>query len=557
MVNLVVVSHSAKLAEGVAELAAQMIQGGCRLATAAGVDDEAHPIGTDAVKIMTAIEEVYDPSGVVVLMDLGSALLSAETALELLDPAMATQVRLCAAPLVEGTLAAAVAASSGGALDMVMADAVAALTAKQAQLGDAMADDGTNAPPGATTLAAGSDAFPRTTASAVGSNASPGATTSAAGFNTPPPGSDARRTGWRVANPQGLHARPAARLVSTLAPFDARLTLEKAGRFADATRINQVAALQVRKGDEIVLYAEGEQADAALAAFLREAESGFGETFSTQNGDTLWGKAVTDLPVTASAWRLNDEAKRSSAVNGNTQTRSTAPDKSNAQSRSTASAEGNAQAEPRSGSLPMSLEQKRSVPSSGDIQQERQRFVDAIDQAQRNLEQLAAAISQRLGPRFAGIFEAQAMLLADEGLRAAVAEKIPRLGSAAAWRQETTAMAADYAGLQDEYLRVRELDIRDLQAAVLALLDQTPPPSPPDAECILVGEELFPSRLVGLDRARLAGIALAAGHPLSHTAILARAMGIPIVVGITGLLDRVEEGQSVTLDPAQGTLSLS
>lgn len=136
MVNLVVVSHSALLAQGVAELAQQMTQGGCQLAVAAGVDDVDHPIGTDAIKVMEAIESVYSPSGVLVLMDLGSALLSAETALELLDPEMAKNVQLCAAPLVEGTLAAVVAASSGASLSEVRAEAMEALAAKATQLGE-------------------------------------------------------------------------------------------------------------------------------------------------------------------------------------------------------------------------------------------------------------------------------------------------------------------------------------------------------------------------------------------------------------------------------------
>ncbi|HEJ7006285.1 TPA: dihydroxyacetone kinase subunit DhaM, partial [Serratia marcescens] len=87
MINIVVVSHSALLARGVEQLARQMMRGdGCKLALAAGVDDEQHPIGTDAVKVMEAIEAVADGDGVLVLMDLGSALLSAETALDLLDP---------------------------------------------------------------------------------------------------------------------------------------------------------------------------------------------------------------------------------------------------------------------------------------------------------------------------------------------------------------------------------------------------------------------------------------------------------------------------------------
>ena len=83
MVNLVIVSHSARLGEGVGELARQMLMNdGCKLAIAAGIDDPASPIGTDPIKVMEAIESVADADHVLVMMDIGSALLSAETALD-------------------------------------------------------------------------------------------------------------------------------------------------------------------------------------------------------------------------------------------------------------------------------------------------------------------------------------------------------------------------------------------------------------------------------------------------------------------------------------------
>ncbi|BED44101.1 hypothetical protein VEE63_02790 [Escherichia coli] len=120
MVNLVIVSHSARLGEGVGELARQMFMSdSCKIAIAAGIDDPQNPIGTDAVKVMEAIESVADADHVLVMMDMGSALLSAETALELLAPEIAAKVRLCAAPLVEGTLAATVSAASGADIDKV------------------------------------------------------------------------------------------------------------------------------------------------------------------------------------------------------------------------------------------------------------------------------------------------------------------------------------------------------------------------------------------------------------------------------------------------------
>ncbi|MGV6988473.1 dihydroxyacetone kinase phosphoryl donor subunit DhaM [Testudinibacter sp. P80/BLE/0925] len=134
MVNLVFVSHSAKLAEGLYELALQMRADNCQIALAAGIDDPHNPIGTDAVKIMQAIERVYSPDGVLVLVDLGSAILSTQTALELLEAEMAANVTISAAPLVEGAIGAVVAASGGDPLAAVEQEACLALEAKLAQL---------------------------------------------------------------------------------------------------------------------------------------------------------------------------------------------------------------------------------------------------------------------------------------------------------------------------------------------------------------------------------------------------------------------------------------
>ncbi|PJG85441.1 dihydroxyacetone kinase phosphoryl donor subunit DhaM [Conservatibacter flavescens] len=130
MVNIVIVSHSKRLAQGLMELASQMKSDDCQIALAAGIDDPDNPIGTDAAKIMAAIEEVYSPDGVVVMVDLGSAILSAETALELLDPAISERVRISRAPLVEGTIGAVVAASGGDSLEGVLAEADLAYSLK-------------------------------------------------------------------------------------------------------------------------------------------------------------------------------------------------------------------------------------------------------------------------------------------------------------------------------------------------------------------------------------------------------------------------------------------
>jgi len=132
MVGIVVVSHSDALAEGVVTLARQM--GGEELALeAAGGTEESGVIGTDAERVRAAIERAMSSDGVLVLMDLGSALMSAEFAVELLEDPPG-RVLLSEAPLVEGAVAAAAAASGGASLEEVAAEARGALAMKTGQL---------------------------------------------------------------------------------------------------------------------------------------------------------------------------------------------------------------------------------------------------------------------------------------------------------------------------------------------------------------------------------------------------------------------------------------
>ena len=124
LVGIVVVSHSARIAEGTVELARQMAGPDLRIEAAGGIADGS--LGTDATAIMAAIEAADTGAGVVVLADLGSAVLATQTALELLGEDVAARVRLSGGPLVEGAVVAALQASIGDALDAVPAAAEAA-----------------------------------------------------------------------------------------------------------------------------------------------------------------------------------------------------------------------------------------------------------------------------------------------------------------------------------------------------------------------------------------------------------------------------------------------
>jgi PTS hybrid protein len=116
-VGLVVVSHSAKVAEGVVEMAGQMAPG-VRIHAAGGADDGG--IGTDATMIAAAITAADDGDGVLILADLGSAVLSAQLAIdEFVDTDTRGRSRIAEAPVVEGAVVAAIQAATGSSLDEV------------------------------------------------------------------------------------------------------------------------------------------------------------------------------------------------------------------------------------------------------------------------------------------------------------------------------------------------------------------------------------------------------------------------------------------------------
>ncbi len=243
MIGLVAVSHSRPLAMAAVELALQM--GGAAppvVRVAAGGPDG--DLGTDAVAIAAAIDEADSGDGVLVLMDLGSAILSAETALEFV--AAPERVRLSAAPFVEGLVAAVVTAAGGADLDAVAAEVGGAGEAKRRHLGEA---DPT---------------------------AGPGAERSASDLD------DGGRTSFEtvVVNPSGLHARPAATFVKAASRYDADVRiadLDAGGEEVSARSLLALMALGVRRGARVRVSATGPQAVQALAELRALIDDGFGE----------------------------------------------------------------------------------------------------------------------------------------------------------------------------------------------------------------------------------------------------------------------------------------
>jgi PTS hybrid protein len=230
-VGLVFVSHSTKIAEGLVDLARQMAPG-VDLLAAGGTDDGG--IGTSFEKVSGAMADADTGEGVVVLCDLGSAILTADTALDFLDDVLRDRVRIVDAPLVEGGVAAAVTAETGGSLDEVAASARSAGGGEPAA-SPAAAEPNTDRPP-----AAGAAAASRTVT---------------------------------LINKDGLHARPAAEFVKLASTFPAKVSVN--GK--DAKSLLGIMSLGLTKGSDVEISASDPDGAAAVNALAELVESGFGE----------------------------------------------------------------------------------------------------------------------------------------------------------------------------------------------------------------------------------------------------------------------------------------
>lgn len=193
---------------------------------------------------------------------------------------------------------------------------------------------------------------------------------------------------------------------------------------------------------------------------------------------------------------------------------------------------------------------------AGSSAEERAALEAAIDRARAEIERLIAGEDELAGE----ILEFQQALLEDEDLLAPILARVDQ-GTAAqdAWRAALEAEIAEYRTGDDEYMAARADDLADLEARVeRALLGSGaangagPPPG-----AIVVAEELTPSRFLELDWSALAGAATGGGSRTSHVAILARARGVPLLVGLAGRLDAVASGTPAVLDAEAGRLVLS
>ena len=192
------------------------------------------------------------------------------------------------------------------------------------------------------------------------------------------------------------------------------------------------------------------------------------------------------------------------------------------------------------------------------IEEERARFSDAVSFVARSISHLQKTAEETIGAEAAEIFAIHAMLLQDEDLFERIESSILRGASAeVAVQFASDALSAEFAALEDPYLRARAADVQDVCSQLIAHLSDKKEAGEEQAEepYILVARDLTPSQTVGLDRSSLLGFVTFEGSPNSHTAILARAMGIPALV-CTGEFSHGYDGTIALLDASQGILTL-
>jgi phosphoenolpyruvate-protein phosphotransferase/dihydroxyacetone kinase phosphotransfer subunit len=487
MVNLVLVSHSPSLVAGVAELARAMTQQSpIVIATAAGTGDPAQPLGTNAEMIKTAIETAYSDDGVAVIMDLGSALLSAEMALEFLPEDKRRRVRLCAAPMIEGAIAAAVQASLGDGLDQVIAEALGALASKQEQLSH----------------------YPNAIIAPVTQTAML---------------SGAQNVTLKIENRLGLHARPAALFVQTAARFKSQIQIARVddeSKRANAKSINAVASFGVRQNESIKVFAAGPDAAAALDALKELAAAKFGEDGPKVKAPP---EAKPRQPAAGAEGALNGVAASPGYAVG--------------------SAVPLHFAEPQ-------VERK----TMADTAAEWVRLQTALDAVRESTLKLRDQVARAANQYDAAIFDAHLMFLNDPEFLDQVHQTIldEHVNAEWAWRTAIDASVKSFEAINDEYMRARAADVQDIGRQVLAQLAgqsfQAVMPQPG----ILIAVDLAPSDTARLDRSKVLGICTERGGPTSHSAILARTLGIPAVVGLGPIIMQVAEGTPLVIDGDAG-----
>ncbi|MFW9267847.1 phosphoenolpyruvate--protein phosphotransferase [Pseudomonas sp. R4-84] len=331
-----------------------------------------------------------------------------------------------------------------------------------------------------------------------------------------------------LANAHGLHARPAKILAQLAKSFEGEIRVRIVDGQDSAVSVKSLSkllSLGARRGQVLEFIAEPSIAADALPALLAAVEEGLGEE-------------VEPLPP-PSAPRETTIAEVATVL--------LAPE-SGSLIQAVAAAPGIA-----IGPAHIQVQQDIDYPLRGESPAiERERLQNALGQVRRDIEGL---IERAKAKAIREIFITHQEMLDDPELTDEVDTRL-KLGESAqaAWMGVIEAAAKEQEALQDALLAERAADLRDVGRRVLAQLCGIETPAEPDQPYILVMDEVGPSDVARLDPARVAGILTARGGATAHSAIVARALGIPALVGAGAAVLLLAPGTSLLLDGQRGRL---
>lgn len=333
-----------------------------------------------------------------------------------------------------------------------------------------------------------------------------------------------------LANAHGLHARPAKELAQLAKNFEGEIRIRIAdGKDAAVSvkSLSKLLSLGARRGQVLELIAEPSIAADALPALLAAIEQGLGE-------------AVEPLPAVSAPREEPQDVVVPISVPA-----------SGSLIQAIAAAPGIA-----IGPAHIQVQQAIDYPLRGEsAANERQRLQQALGEVREDIQGL---IQRSQAKAIREIFITHLEMLDDPELVDEVQARLQQGESAeAAWMSVIESAARQQESLQDALLAERAADLRDIGRRVLAQLCGIETPAEPDQPYILVMDEVGPSDVARLDPTRVAGILTARGGATAHSAIVARALGIPALVGAGASVLLIKSGTPLLLDGQRGRLHVA
>jgi phosphoenolpyruvate-protein phosphotransferase len=322
----------------------------------------------------------------------------------------------------------------------------------------------------------------------------------------------------------GLHARAAAKLVRVANQFQSTLKLQRVDndQSADAKSILNVLMLAASAGTTLRAIADGPDEDPALDALDDLFRNSFGEAktivapepVNSLRAEVRWkGLGVSEGVVVGRVLRMH----------GNT------------------------------------TYVYRSRIEPGDVDRELERFREALRRARRELQGVKSRAENELGKEHAYVFDAHLLLLEDAKLIARVEGHISQELANAEWSVKVVGdqLISVYSEIKDSYLRERAADIEDVvQRLLRSLSGENRHPGKLAEDSVIVSQDLLPSAVAQLDLQFARAIASDTGGWTSHTAIIARGLGIPAVVGLRDFFRNARTGDQIVVDSARGEVVL-